>query len=158
MKTLLATATVLLLFIVSAAFSFVSAQTDTDHAVQAAVQSIGAGTRAEITRVSDHGANVGRALRLQAEGDQALRRGELALAAEDYGRAREAVSVLDRERTLATEERSRARIDLDRAQRAGDDIAWAAARLSEGNRAFYDGNYVEADIDYAEARADLVGE
>src|SRR5437879_5558546 len=54
MKTLLVTTSVLLLFIVSASPSLVSAQTETDHAVQAAVQSIGSGTRAEITRVSDH--------------------------------------------------------------------------------------------------------
>jgi hypothetical protein len=63
---------------------------------------------------------------LQAEGDQALRRGELALAAEDYGRGREALSVIDRERSLAVEERSRAALDLQRAQREGDDIVWAA--------------------------------
>jgi hypothetical protein len=100
---------------------------------------------------------VGRALSLQAQGDQALRRGELALAAEDYGRAREALSVLDRERVLALEERSRAASDLRRAERDGDDITWAAAKLSEGNRAFDTANYVTADIDYAEARANLIG-
>jgi hypothetical protein len=132
------------------------AQADVDF--RAAVQSIGARTRSEITRLSDKGANVGRALSLQAEGDQALRRGELALAAEDYGRAREALNVLDRERLLAVEERSRAALDLRRAERAGDDIAWAAAKVSEGNRAFATGNYVSADVDYAEARADLTGD
>src|SRR5437870_706269 len=131
-------------------------QADTDF--QAAVQSIGARTRSEIARVGDKGANVGRALTLQAEGDQALRRGELALAAEDYGRAREALNVLDRERLLAIDERSRAALDLRRAERSGDDIAWAATKVSEGNRAFTAGNYVSADIDYAEARADLTGE
>ena len=121
------------------------------------MQSIGAQTRGEITRVGDHGANVGRALSLQAEGDQALQRGELALAAEDYGRAREALSVRDSQRSLAIEERSRAALDLRRAERDGDDIAWAAAKLSDGNHAFDTGNYVTADIDYAEARADLIG-
>jgi hypothetical protein len=134
-----------------------SAQTP-DADFQASVQSIGARTRSEITSVGDRGANVGRALSLQAEGDQALRRGELALAAEDYGRAREAVSVLDRERSLAITERSRAALDLREAGREGDDIAWAAAKLSDGNRAFDTGNYVTADIDYAEARADLIGQ
>jgi hypothetical protein len=94
---------------------------------------------------------------LQAEGDQALRHGKLALAAEDYGRAREALSVLDRERSLAVEERSRAALDLQRALREGNDIAWAAGKLSDGNRAFASGN-ITADLDYAEARADLIGD
>jgi hypothetical protein len=133
-------------------------QTNGDMDFRAGVQSIGARTRTEITRVGDRGANVGRALGLQAEGDQALRRGELALAAEDYGRAREAVSVLDRERLLAAEERSHAASDLQRAQRNGDDIAWAAAKLSDGNQAFATGNYLTAGIDYAEARTDLTGD
>jgi hypothetical protein len=134
------------------------AQSNGDLDLRAAVQSIGARTRAEITRVGDRGANVDRALSLQAEGDQALRRDELALAAEDYGRAREALSVLDRERSLAVEERSRAAVDLQHAQRDGDDKAWAATKLSDGNHAFSTGNYVTADIDYAEARADLIGD
>ncbi|HJU11074.1 MAG TPA: hypothetical protein VJ728_09360 [Candidatus Binataceae bacterium] len=133
------------------------AQTNTNPDFRASVQSIGAQTRAEISKAGDQGANVDRPLRLQADGDQALRRGELAIAAEDYGRAREAVSVLDRERSLAIAERSRASLDLDRAQREGDDIAWAAARVSDGNHAFNTGNYVTADMDYAEARADLIG-
>jgi hypothetical protein len=141
------------------AFSIASAQSYDDQApgFRAAVQAIGSRTRAEITRVGDRGANVDRALRLQAEGDQALRQGELAVAAEDYGRAREALSVLDRERALAVQGRSEANLDLERAQRDGDDIAWAAQKMSNGNRALATGNYVTADIDYAEARADLIG-
>jgi hypothetical protein len=154
------------LFVAIAALTFLAvcdeqsvlAQANSDVDFQAAVQSIGARTRTEISRVGDHGANVSRALSLQAEGDQALRRGELALAAEDYGRAREAVSVLDRQRSLAVEERSRAALDLRRAENEGDDIAWAATKVSDGNRAFATGNYVTADIDYAEARADLIGD
>jgi hypothetical protein len=133
------------------------AQANNDLDMQAAVESIGARTRAEITQIGNRGANVGRALRLQADGDQALRRGELALAAEDYGRAREALNVLDRERLLAVAERSRAALDLRRAERDGDDIAWAAAKISDGNRALATGNYVTADMDYAAARADLLG-
>jgi len=138
--------------------SMALAHSSDDLNPQAAVQSIGSSTRAEIARVGNHGANVGRALSLQAEGDQALRRGELALAAEDYGRAREALSVLDRERSLAVAERKRTASDLQRAQRDGDDIAWAAAKVSDGNRAFATGNYVTAEIDYAEARTDLTGD
>jgi hypothetical protein len=158
MKTLFTPIVAFTFLILCIAPSAASAQVNSDQDFRAAVQAIGARTRAEITRISDLGVNVDRALRLQAEGDQALRRGELALAAEDYGRAREAVSVLDRERSLALEERSRVRLDLDRAQRHGDDIAWAAAKVSDGNRAFASGNYVTADIDYAEARADLIGD
>jgi hypothetical protein len=133
------------------------AQANDNQDPRASVQAIGAQTRAEITRSGDQGANVGRALSLQAEGDEALRRGELAHAAEDYGRAREVLYVLDRERTLAIEERSRASLDLQRAQREGDDIAWAATKLSDGNRAFARGDYATAGIEFAEARADLIG-
>jgi hypothetical protein len=158
MKTWFVPIAALTVLTLCGALSMAVAQANGDPQLRAAVQSIGSRTRAEITRISDHGANVGRALSLQAEGDQALRRGDLAVAAEDYGRAREAVSVLDRERALAAEERSRAAFDLQRAQREGDDIAWAAAKLSDGNRAYASGNYVTADIDYAEARADLIGD
>jgi len=49
-------------------------------------------------------------------------------------------------------------LDLQRAQREGDDIAWAAGKLSDGNRAFANGNYITADLDDAEARADLIGD
>jgi hypothetical protein len=148
---------VLTVFLILCGGLSASAQGDDDLDLRATVQSIGARSRAEITRVGDRGANVGRALSLQAEGDEALRRGEVALAAEDYGRAREALSVLDRERSLALGERSRANIDLQRAERGGEDISWAAAKVSDGNRAFDSGNYVTAGMDYAEARADLIG-
>jgi hypothetical protein len=149
---------VLTVFLILCGGLSASAQGNDDLDLRATVQSIGARTRAEITRVGDRGANVGRALSLQAEGDEALRRGEVALAAEDYGRAREALSVLDRERSLALGERSRANIDLQRAERGGEDISWAAAKVSDGNRAFDSGNYVTAGMDYAEARADLIGD
>jgi hypothetical protein len=149
---------VLTVFLILCGGLSASAQGDDDLDLRATVQSIGARNRAEITRVGDRGANVGRALSLQAEGDEALRRGEVALAAQDYGRAREALSVLDRERSLALGERSRANIDLQRAERGGEDISWAAAKVSDGNRAFDSGNYVTAGMDYAEARADLIGD
>jgi hypothetical protein len=149
---------VLTVFLILCGGLSASAQGDDDLDLRATVQSIGARNRAEITRVGDRGANVGRALSLQAEGDEALRRGEVALAAQDYGRAREALSVLDRERSLALGERSRANIDLQRAERGGEDISWAAAKVSDGNRAFDSGNYVTARMDYAEARADLIGD
>jgi hypothetical protein len=76
---------VLTVFLILCGGLSASAQGDDDLDLRATVQSIGARSRAEITRVGDRGANVGRALSLQAEGDEALRRGEVALAAEDYG-------------------------------------------------------------------------
>jgi len=36
-------------------------------------------------------------------------------------------------------------------------ISRAAEKLSGGNRAFASGNYITADLDDAEARADLMG-
>jgi hypothetical protein len=66
--------------------SYLSAQPPEDS-TEAAVQSLGSKTRAEITRAGKSGADTDRALRFQMEGDQALRRNELAHAAEEYGRA-----------------------------------------------------------------------
>jgi hypothetical protein len=72
--------------------------------------------------------------------------------------ARAAISIRNRERSFALGERSRANIDLQRAERGGEDISWAAAKVSDGNRAFDSGNYVTAGMDYAEAHADLIGD
>jgi hypothetical protein len=74
--------------------------------------------------------------------------------------ARAAISISNRERSLslALDERSRASLDLQRAERGGEDISWAAAKVSDGNRAFDSGNYVTAGLDYAVARADLIGD
>ena len=122
-----------------------------------AAQAIGAETRAEITRLSGHGADVDRPLRLQAEGDQALRDGEPVRAAEDYGRAREAITVLERERVRATNARAETHRDLSRAQRAGNvDLAQAESFNQKGDNAFNNGDYNDAQVYYAIARADAM--
>lgn len=122
-----------------------------------AAQAIGSATRAEITRLSGHGADVDRPLRLQAEGDQALRNGDPVRAAEDYGRAREAISVLERERLRATDARAETHRDLSRAQRAGNvDMARAESFNQKADDAFNNGDYNDAQVYYAIARADAI--
>ena len=120
-----------------------------------AAQALGSRTRAEITRLSAHGADADRALRLQAEGDQALRRGDTVRAAEDYGRAEEAISVLDRERLHATNVRAQTHRELERTQRAGGvNMAQAESFNQKGDDAFDNGDYTDAEVYYAIARAD----
>jgi hypothetical protein len=157
MKRFLSVASAFTLLIAGGAVPSAWAQMGCGQNMRAAVQEIGANVRAEIARVGDRGANMSRALHFQAEGDEALRNGDLAMAAQDYGRANEAASVLSVQRINALNERSLANIDLQRAQRNGDDTAWAAQRFSIGNQALSDGDYLHAALDYAEARADLVG-
>jgi hypothetical protein len=123
--------------------------------VEAAVQSLGSKTRAEIAKVSQRGADSDRALRFQDEGDQALRRGELARAAEEYGRVEEVVDTLNREHATAIDERARAEHELARAHRAGLPAARAEDEFEEGNKALNDGDYADAQIHYHQARTIL---
>ncbi|MBV8774087.1 MAG: hypothetical protein JO166_17410 [Deltaproteobacteria bacterium] len=157
MKRFLSVVSAFTLLIAGSAVSSVRAQAPCGLDFSAAVQAIGANVRAEITRVGDRGANMNRALRFQAAGDEALRRGDLAMAAQDYGRAHEAASALDSQRVQALNERSLANIDLERAARNGGDTSWAAQKVSIGNQALNNGDYLRAALDFAEARADLVG-
>jgi hypothetical protein len=136
--------------------SYLCAQS-TEDSVEAAVQSLGSNTRAEITRAGKSGADTGRALRFQTEGDQALRRNELAHAAEEYGRAEETLSALNRERSNAVQARTRAARELTRARRTGTVAARAQDEIEKGNLALDNGDYVEAQIHYDEARAFLAG-
>jgi hypothetical protein len=120
-------------------------------------QEIGARTRAEISRLSARGADVDRALKLQAEGDQELRDGDPVLAAEFYGRAREAVSVLEGERLRAADARAETHRDLEQAQRSGNvDLARAENFNQKGDDAFNRGDYTDAQVYYAIARAHAV--
>jgi hypothetical protein len=91
------------------------------------------------------------------EGDQALRRNELAHAAEEYGRAEETLSALNRERTNAVQARTRAARELIRARRTGPVVARAQYEIEKGNLALDNGDYVEAQLHYDEARAFLAG-
>jgi hypothetical protein len=136
--------------------SYLCAQA-TEDTTEAAVQSLGSKTRAEITRAGKGGADTDRALRFQTEGDQALRRNELAHAAEEYGRAEETLNALNRERTDAVQARTRAARELMRAQRVGTVTARAQDEIEKGNLALDNGDYVEAQIHYDEARAFLAG-
>lgn len=119
------------------------------------MQSLGSKTRAEIAKVSQRGADSDRALRFQDEGDQALRRGELARAAEEYGRVEEVVGTLNREHATAIDERARAEHELARAHRAGLPAARAEDEFEEGNKALNDGDYADAQIHYHQARTIL---
>jgi hypothetical protein len=142
----------------SAGTSYLCAQPIEDSS-EAAVQSLGSKTRIEITRAGKSGADTDtdRALRFQTEGDQALRRHELVHAAEEYGRAEEALNALKRERANAVQAQTRAARELMRARRAGRVAARAEDEIEKGNRALDNGDYVEAQIHYDDARAFLAG-
>jgi hypothetical protein len=136
--------------------SYLSAQSMEDS-TEAAVQSLGSKTRSEIAQAGKGGADTDRALRFQTEGDKALRRNELAHAAEEYGRAEETLNALNRERTNAVQARTRAARELMRARRAGTITARAQDEIEKGNWALDNGDYVEAQLHYDEARAFLAG-
>jgi hypothetical protein len=70
-------------------------------AVVAKAQSLGARAQAEITCLGIHNTDTARGLKFQSDGDQVLRDNDPVRAAEDYGRAEEAVSVLERKRISA---------------------------------------------------------
>ncbi len=124
-------------------------------AVVAKAQSLGARARAEITRLGIHNADTARALKFQSDGDQALRDNDPVRAAEDYGRAEEAVSVLERERVSARDARAKTDDDLRRAKDQGIDVANAERYSTRGDQALETGNYHTAEVYYAEARAQL---
>jgi len=153
MKKLLTS--ILALFVALLVFDFpIRAQTASDN-FESAVQSLGSRTRSEIAKASEHGDDSDHALRLQEAGDRALRHGELARAAEEYGRAEEAIDSLDREQTAAVEERTRAERELAKARRSGVATARAEDELKEGNRYLDNGDYVDAQMHYHEARVNL---
>ena len=117
-----------------------SAASDNLSGPLSAAQSLGARTRAEITRLGIHNADTNRALALQRDGDQALRDRD-PVKAEDYGRAEEAVSMRDRERVSAREARSKTDAALQRAKSAGADVAAAERLGASGDQALATGNY-----------------
>jgi hypothetical protein len=115
----------------------------------------GSGARAEITRLGIRNADTARALKFQSDGDQALRDNDPVRAAEDYGRAEEAVSVLERERISARDARTKIDNELRRAQRDDGNVADAESYSRRGDQALETGNYHTAEVYYAEARAQL---
>jgi hypothetical protein len=155
----------LALFIIMLAYVFVigglSWAQDNDNlsstmaADKNAAQSIAARTRTEISRLGVHNIDTDRALRMQSEGDRALRNNEPVRAAEYYGRAEEAAHVLDRESTTARDARDSTDRAISRAQRGGENVAQAESYKVRGDQALESGNYHTAEVYYAEARADL---
>lgn len=120
-----------------------------------AAQKLGAQTRAQIARLSVHNADVTRMLKLQSDGDSALRDGNSILAAERYGQVEEGVIVLNRERLQAAHARSAVRQQIEQAHRIGTTVATANTYEIRGDQAFDNGDYTEAQANYAMARADI---
>jgi hypothetical protein len=120
-----------------------------------AAQKLGAQTRAQIARLSVHNADVTRMLKLQADGDSALREDNSILAAERYGQVEEGVIVLNRERLQVASARSVVRQQIKHAQRLGTEVATAKTYEIRGDDAFDNGDYTEAEANYAMARADV---
>jgi hypothetical protein len=120
-----------------------------------AAQTLGMHTRAEIAHLGFHSPDIDRALRLQSEGDQALRRGDPVRAAREYGRAEEAVSVLERERRQANSARMLTHRQLERGQREGTNMLEAERFNQKGDYAFDNGDYTSSQAYYAMARAAL---
>jgi hypothetical protein len=154
MKHLIATVAIAVAFLVGVS-SYCEAGEYVAGDFGTGVQSLGSRTRAMITSVSGHGADVDRPLRYQAQGDQALRRGDLIRAAEDYGRAEEAISVLDTQRVQARNARARTLREIEHARRHGTDIAQAEIEYQRGDQAMDNGDFVNAELHYAQARASL---
>src|SRR5262249_55069869 len=126
-----------------------------DSNFEATVQSLSSGTRALITRESRPGVNTERSLRFQSRGDQAFRHGDLIRAAEEYGRAEEAATALDTERVHAESARSRTIREIKTARRKGTDVAEAETKDQHGDQVLVDGDFVKAELFFAEARGSV---
>jgi hypothetical protein len=111
-----------------------------------------------ITRVSGHGADAGLPLRYQSDGDRALRHGDLIRAAEEYGRAEQAVSTLETQRIHAQNARTRAKEEISRARRDGSNIAEAEIDYQRGDQSLDNGDFVNAELYYSRARASLAAQ
>jgi hypothetical protein len=143
------------IFILGLNFSYCTADQSAFADSERAVQSLGSRTRAMITRVSAQGGDADVPLRYQSEGDGALRHGDLIRAAEEYGRAEQAVSTLETQRVHAQNARALAQKEISRARRDGSDIAQAEMNYQRGDQSLDDGDFVNAELYYARARASL---
>jgi hypothetical protein len=153
MKKLLTS--ILAFFVTFLVFDFPGQAQTAGDSIESTVQSLGSRTRAEIAKASERGADSDHALKFQEAGDQALRHGELTRAAEEYGRAAEAIETVDREQATAVQERTRAERELVKAHRSGLATARAEDELKEGNRYLENGEYVDAQMHFHEARVNL---
>ena len=144
------------IFFVTAGISYCNAQSYAAFNPDSAAQSLGSRSLAAISRANRYGIDTSRAMRYQAEGDEALHRGNVVRAAEDYGRAEEAIRVLQTERQQAVQERRIDQRELDRARRLGTyNLAPAEIDFQHGLEALQDGDYITAQMYFAEARASL---
>jgi hypothetical protein len=119
------------------------------------VQALGTKSRAGIDQLGIHSVDINRALTLQTAGDRALRDGNVVVAAEDYGRVQEAVSVLKRERVHAEAARNKTLDDVHRAEQNGVNVSQAKEYGGRGDQALNTGNFHTAEVYYAQARAEL---
>ena len=129
---------------------FASAQEGTNVG---ALQKLGAKTRSEIAQLRGTAAH--HALRVQTEGDRALREGDVVRAAEDYGCVEEEVRYLRAQRSRAIHARTLAHNGLERARRDGADIAEAERFQQRGDQALENGQYLDAQVDYAIANSEM---
>ncbi len=149
-------ALVISMFLIAGGISYCNAQSYASFDPDSAAQSLGSRSLAAISRANRYGVDTSRAMRYQAEGDEALHRGNVVRAAEDYGRAEEAIRVLETERKQALEERRTAQRDIDRARRNGTyNLGAAELDFQHGDEALQDGDYITAQMYFAEARASL---
>ncbi len=120
------------------------------------IHSLASRSLAAISRASRYGIDTAEAMHFQSEGDEALHRGDFVRAAEEYGRAEEAIRVLEIERSQALDARRVADHALDRARVNGTyNIGPAEIDFQHGNEALTTADYVTAQLYYAEARASL---
>lgn len=155
MRPTLTTLAIFVPFILALSFSYCGAEESASADSETAVQSLGSKTRALITRASDHGGDVDVPLRYQSEGDGALRHGDLIRAAEEYGRAEQAVTALETQRVHAQKARTLAQKEMSRARHDGTDIAQAQMNYQKGDQSLDNGDFVNAELSYARARASL---
>ncbi|MGH8011984.1 MAG: hypothetical protein ACREQ4_05755 [Candidatus Binataceae bacterium] len=85
-----------------------------------------------------------------------MREGDIVHVAEDYGRVEEAVQVVDEERAAARQAQDRDHRAIQHARRAGKNVTRIEDYSVRGNKALQTGNHHEAEVYYAQARADLV--
>jgi hypothetical protein len=120
------------------------------------IHSLASRSLAMISHASRYGIDTARAMHYQTEGDEALHRGDFVRAAEECGRAEEAVRILEVERSQALDARRIAGRDLNRARVNGTyNVGPAEIDFQHGNEALSTGDYVTAQLYYAEARASL---
>jgi hypothetical protein len=155
MKYAIATLIISVLFL-AGAISYAQAEPYVSVNLDTTAHSLASRSISSISRASRYGIDTTRAMRYQAEGDEALHRGDVVRAAEEWGRAEEAIRVLEAERRQALDARRIAQREMDRARRNGTyNLTPAEIDFQRGNEALANGDFVTAQLYYAEARASI---